>query len=104
MPATISTPQYLLDQARRRFTPSINNFPGMGVVERRLLNTEFPEHKLADPPPRSGLKPDVCAAGLPFIRHIIEMLRGGPDYLMFLYQTQRPFVFADSPILPGAPG
>ncbi len=39
MAATISTPHYLLDQARRRFTPSINNFPGMGLVERRLLNT-----------------------------------------------------------------
>ncbi len=26
---TISTPEYLLDQAKRRLTPSINNFPGM---------------------------------------------------------------------------
>ncbi|HEY2504437.1 MAG TPA: cytochrome P450, partial [Mycobacterium sp.] len=33
--------------------------------------------------------------------HIIEMLRGGPDYLMFLYQTKGPLVFADSPVLPG---
>lgn len=49
MPATISTPHYLLDQAKRRFTPSINNFPGMGMVERKLLNTQFPERKLADP-------------------------------------------------------
>ena len=32
MAATISTPHYLVDQARRRFTPSINNFPGMDVV------------------------------------------------------------------------
>ena len=55
MAATISTPHYLLDQARRRFTPSVNNIPGMGLVERRLLNTEFPEKKLADPPPGSGL-------------------------------------------------
>jgi cytochrome P450 len=101
MAATISTPRYLLDQARRRFTPSINNFPGMGVVERRLLSTEFPEHKLADPPPGSGLKPVVGDAGLPFIGHIIEMLRGGPEYLMFLYQTKGPVVFGDSPVLPG---
>ena len=101
MPATISTPQYLLDQARRRFTPSINNFPGMGLVERRLLNTQFPEHKLADPPPGSGLKPVLGDAGLPVIGHIIEMLRGGPDYLMFLYQTKGPVVFGDSPVLPG---
>ncbi len=101
MTATISTPRYLLDQARRRFTPSINNFPGMGLVERKLLDTEFPEHKLADPPPGSGLKPVLGDAGLPFIGHIIEMLRGGPDYLMFLYQTKGPVVFGDSPVLPG---
>ena len=55
MAATVSTPNYVLDQVRRRFTPSINNFPGMGLVERRLLHTRFPEHKLADPPPGSGL-------------------------------------------------
>ena len=36
--ATISTPDYLLDQAKRRFTTSpINNFPGMGALERKLL-------------------------------------------------------------------
>src|ERR1700757_151153 len=101
MAATISTPHYLLDQARRRFTPSINNFPGMGLVERRLLNTQFPEHTLADPPPGSGLKPAAGEAGLPVTGHIIEMLRGGPDYLMFLYQTKGPVVFGDSPVLPG---
>jgi cytochrome P450 len=101
MPATISTPQYLLDQARRRLTPSVNNLPGMGLVERRLLDTQFPEHTLADPPPDSGLKPVVGDAGLPVIGHIIEMLRGGPDYLMFLYETKGPVVFGDSPVLPG---
>src|SRR5246500_1263568 len=101
MAATISTPHYLLDQARRRFTPSINNFPGMGLVEHRLLNTEFPENKLADPPPGSGRKPVVGDAGLPIIGHIIEMLRGGPDYLMFLYETKGPVIFGDSPVLPG---
>nr|MDP9165434.1 hypothetical protein [Actinomycetota bacterium] len=41
--ATISPQQYLLDQAKRRFTPSINNFPGMGALERKLLHTEFPQ-------------------------------------------------------------
>jgi hypothetical protein len=46
MAATISTPNYLFDQARRRFTPSVNNFPGMGMVERKLRNTQFPEHTL----------------------------------------------------------
>ena len=85
MVATISTPQYLLDQARRRFTPSFNNFPGMGLVERRLRNTQFPEKKLAEPPPDSGLKPVLGDSGLPILGHMIEMLRGGPDYLLFLY-------------------
>ena len=49
--ATISTTEYLLDQARRRFTPSFNNFPGMGLVEQKLRNTQFPETILAEPPP-----------------------------------------------------
>jgi cytochrome P450 len=29
------------------------------------------------------------------------MLRGGPDYLLFLYQTKGPVIFGDSPVLPG---
>src|SRR6202007_3015084 len=73
----------------------------MGLVERRLLNTQFPEHTLADPPPGAGTRPVVGDAGLPIIGHIIEMLRGGPDYLMFLYETKGPVVFGDSPVLPG---
>ena len=28
--ATISTTEYLLDQAKRRLTPTVNNIPGMG--------------------------------------------------------------------------
>lgn len=44
--ATIHPPAYLLDQAKRRFTPSFNNFPGMSLVEHMLLNTKFPEKKL----------------------------------------------------------
>ena len=39
--ATISTTEYLLDQAKRRLTPSINNFPGMAAVEQRLLNVDW---------------------------------------------------------------
>lgn len=99
--ATIHPPAYLLDQAKRRFTPSFNNFPGMSLVEHMLLNTKFPEKKLAEPPPGSGLKPVVGDAGLPILGHMIEMLRGGPDYLMFLYKTKGPVVFGDSAVLPG---
>jgi cytochrome P450 len=98
--ATISTTEYLLDQAKRRFTPSFNNFPGMGLVEHKLRNTQFPETILAEPPPGSGLKPVVGDRGLPILGHMIEMLRGGPDYLLFLYETKGPLVFGDSPLLP----
>lgn len=99
--ATISTPRYLLDQVRRRSTPSFNHFPGMGLVEQRLLKTSFPQTTLAEPPPNSGLKPVVGDAGLPILGHLVEMLRGGPEYLMFLYRTHGPLVFADSKFLPG---
>ena len=51
---TISTPNYLLDQAKRRLTPSINNFPGMAAVEQRLLKTNWPPRKLADPRRAAG--------------------------------------------------
>jgi cytochrome P450 len=97
---TISTRDYLLDQARRRFTPSITNFPGMSLVEKRLLAHEWPQHPLAEPPADSDLKPVMGDTGLPIIGHMIEMFRGGPDYLMFLYQTRGPVLFADSPALP----
>src|ERR1700728_2015918 len=99
--ATISTTDYLLDQAKRRLTPSFNNFPGMAAVEQRLLNTNWTPRKLADPPPGSGLKPVMGDRGLPVLGHLIEMMRGGPDYLLFLYETKGPVIFGDSPVLPG---
>jgi cytochrome P450 len=98
--ATISISEYLLDQAKRRFTPSFTNFPGMGLVEKRLLEHQFPPKKLAEPPPGSGLKPVMGDAGLPVLGHMIEMMRGGPDYFLHLYKTQGPLVFGDSPWLP----
>src|ERR1700754_4555904 len=97
---TISTRDYLLDQAKRRFTPSINNFPGLGALERKLLATDFKRTSLADPPPGSDLKPVMGDAGVPVIGHMIEFFRGGPDYLMHLYNTNGPISFADSPALP----
>ncbi|WP_421841224.1 cytochrome P450 [Mycobacterium sp.] len=99
--AAINTPAYLLDQAKRRFTPSFNNFPGMALVEHRLLNTKFPESTLAEPPPGSELKPVRGDAGAPVLGHLIEMLRGGPDYMMFVYKTKGPVVFQDSRFLAG---
>ncbi|BCO37102.1 cytochrome P450 [Mycobacterium heckeshornense] len=98
--ATISTPHYLLDQARRRFTPTLNNIPGMGAIEKRLLAHEWKTKVLAEPPAGSGLKPVLGDSGLPILGHIIELFRGGPDYPLFLYQTRGPVLFVDSPILP----
>jgi cytochrome P450 len=98
--ATISTPDYLIDQAKRRFTPTINNFPGLGALEKKLLQTEFPQTALAEPPEGSGLKPVLGDAGLPIIGHMIEFFRGGPEYLMHLYNTHGPLYYADSPALP----
>src|SRR6201986_4773778 len=73
----------------------------MGAVEQRLLNTKWAPRKLADPPPGSGLKPVMGDRGLPVVGHLIEMMRGGPDYLQFLYETKGPVIFGDSPVLPG---
>ncbi|MGZ4585604.1 MAG: cytochrome P450, partial [Mycobacterium sp.] len=101
MTATISTPQYLLDQARRRFTPTLNTIPGMGAVEKRLLAHDWETNVvLAEPPPGSGLKAVVGDAGLPIVGHIIEMFRGGPDYALHLYRTRGPLSYLDSPIMP----
>ena len=98
--AAISTPEYLLDQAKRRFTPSINNFPGLGAVEKKLLQTDFKQMSLAEPPPGSDLKQVMGDAGLPVFGHMIEMFRGGPEFLMHLYRKNGPVSFADSPALP----
>ena len=46
----ISTPHYLLDQARRRLTPTLNNIPGMGVLEKRART-----HDVPGPEKRRGL-------------------------------------------------
>ncbi|MCV7315757.1 cytochrome P450 [Mycolicibacillus parakoreensis] len=97
---TISTPHYLLDQAKRRFVPTLNTIPGMGTLEKALLNVNWKQRTLAAPPPGSDLKPVRGDSGLPLLGHIIEMFRGGPDYAKFLYETRGPVTFADSPILP----
>ncbi|MCW2651727.1 MAG: cytochrome p450 [Mycobacterium sp.] len=97
---TISTPKYLLDQARRRLTPTVNTIPGMGLLEKRLLNVDWKQKPLAEPPAGSGLKPVMGDSGIPILGHIIEMFREGPDFPLHLYETRGPVFFADSPILP----
>lgn len=95
MTTTISNRRYALDQVKRRFKPTVNGFPGMAALEKWLLNHEWKQITLADPPPGSGLKPIFGDAGLPLLGHLIELFRGGPDYVQHLYQTKGPLVFFD---------
>ncbi|MGH3632778.1 cytochrome P450 [Mycobacterium sp.] len=97
---TISTPRYLLGQAKRRLVPTVNTIPGMGILEKRLLTVDWKQKTLAEPPPGSGLKPIVGDSGMPILGHIVELFREGPDFPLHLYQTRGPVTFADSPILP----
>ncbi len=55
--ATISTKDYLLDQAKRRLTPTITHFPGMGMVEKRLLEHDWTLYPMAEPP--AGQRPEA---------------------------------------------
>ena len=48
--ATISTTDYLLDQAKRRLIPTVNTIPGMGLIEKRLLTVDWTQRALAEPP------------------------------------------------------
>ncbi len=97
---TISTKDYLLDKAKRRLTPSITNFPGLGTVERGCSGRDFPQKSMTAPPPGSDLKAVAGDAGLPILGHMIEMFRGGPDYLLHIYRKYGPLYYADSPVLP----
>lgn len=95
---TISTKDYLIDQARRRFTPTLNNLP-LGPIERRLNAREWPQFVLAEPPAGSGLKPVMGDSGLPILGHMIEAFRGGPDYVLQVYRKYGPVHYAHSPAL-----
>ena len=97
--ATISTLEYLLDQAKRRLVPTLNNLPGLGALEKRLLAHEWKPITLAEPPPGSDLKPVVGDAGLPVVGHIVESFRGGPDYALHMYRKLGPVSYSHSPAL-----
>ncbi|WP_018601062.1 cytochrome P450 [Mycobacterium sp. 155] len=97
--ATISAPHYLLDQAKRRFTPTPNTLPGMAAVEKRLNETHWHEFVFAEPPAGSGLKPIMGDTGLPIIGHMIEIFRAGPDYILDLYRKHGPVYYAQTPAL-----
>jgi cytochrome P450 len=99
-PATISTPQYVLEQAKRRLKPTPSNMPGMGALEKRLKERDWDQFVLAEPPPGSGLEPVMGDAGLPIISHMIEFFREGPDYALAVYRKHGPIYYIDSPALP----
>lgn len=99
-PVTISTRQYVLEQARRRLKPTPSNLPGMGALEHRLKEKDWDQFVLAEPPPGSGLEPVMGDAGLPIISHMIEFFREGPDYALALYRKHGPIYYLDSPALP----
>ncbi|MDH6197119.1 cytochrome P450 [Mycobacterium frederiksbergense] len=98
--ATISTAHYLLDQAKRRFTPTPVTIPGMGALDKRLKAKKWDQFVFAEPPAGSGLKPIMGDSGLPIISHMIEIFRNGPDYVLDLYYQHGPVYFSDSPALP----
>ena len=97
--AMISTSNYLLDQAKRRFTPTPNTIPGMGLVEKRLMEREWQQFVLAEPPAGSGLKPVMGDSGLPIIGHMIEFFRGGPDFVLEVYRKYGPIHYQQTPAL-----
>ena len=98
--ATISTPEYLIDQAKRRIqTSPMLTVPGMGALEKRLLAHDWPQHAMAEPPAGSDLKAVMGDSGLPIVGHMVEMFRGGPDYLAAPLPQARPGdAAADSPM------
>ena len=96
---TVNTPRYLLDQARRRLTPTLNTIPGMGLLDERLRETQWPEFVFAEPPPGSGLKPVMGNNGMPMLGHLIEVFRGGPDYVLETYRKFGPVHYSKTPAL-----
>jgi len=98
--ATISTRDYLLDQAKRRFKPTPVTIPGMGALEKRLLQREWQEITLAEPPPGSDLKAVKGDMGLPILAHMIEAFRGGHDFILHQYRKLGPVYYSGSQVLP----
>src|ERR1700730_19264735 len=95
---TLNTRDYLLFQAMRRLVPTVNNLPGMGLVEKRLVAHQWEQRVLAEPPAGSGLKPVLGDSGLPILGHFIVLFREGPDYAHFMYNNRGPATKAASTI------
>jgi len=97
--ATISTPRYLIDQARRRLTPTLQTIPGMGMLDERLRNQDWDEFIFAEPPAGSGLKPVMGNSGLPLLGRLIEIFHGGPEFVLESYRKYGPVYYTKTPAL-----
>jgi len=97
--AGVSTPQFLVDEARRRLTPTLQTIPGMGLLDEALRRQDWPEFVFAEPPAGSGLKPVMGNAGLPVMGHLIEIFRGGPDYVLEMYRKYGPVYYSKTPAM-----
>ena len=97
--ATISTQHYLLDQARRKLTPTLQTIPGLGILDERLQERDWPEFVFSQPPAGSDLKPVMGNAGLPFLGHLIEIFRGGPEFVLKSYRKYGPVYYTSTPAL-----
>jgi cytochrome P450 len=97
--AIVTTPQYLIDQAKRRLTPTLQTIPGMAKLDDRLRQQEWEEFVFAQPPAGSDLKPVMGDAGLPVLGHLIEVFRGGPQFVLESYRKHGPVYFTKTPAL-----
>jgi cytochrome P450 len=71
----------------------------MGLIEKRLLERDWKQITLAEPPPGSGLKPVVGDAGLPIVGHMVEGFRSGPDFALHVYRMLGPVSYSYSTAL-----
>ncbi|WP_313673328.1 cytochrome P450, partial [Mycolicibacterium sp.] len=95
--AAKTTHRYLLDRARRRITPTLQTIPGLGMLDARLRAYDWPQFVFSRPPAGSGLKPVLGDNGLPLLGHVIEVFRGGPDYMLEVYRKSGPVSFGRMP-------
>ena len=79
---TISTKDYLLDQAKQAIHDiALPNAARAWVRSRSgCWTVTGQQHAWAEPPAGSELKPVMGDSGLPILGHMIEMFRGGPDF------------------------
>jgi cytochrome P450 len=97
--ATISTTQYLIDQAKRRLTPSLQTIPGMAALDEKLRQRKWDEYVFSQPPAGSHLKPVMGDDGLPMLGHMIETFRGGPAFALESYRKRGPVYYTATPVI-----